>query len=207
MLVGGAVSAVGFGVGAVARRWLAVLPRGTRVRFGPFEAAVAVVTFAGVVLAPVQRWPLVLWVGLLAVALSVIDVRHHRLPDAITLPAIPVTLLTAAASSVVWPESGSLVRAAATGMIVGGAFWALSALAPAAMGRGDAKLTFSLGAAMGYVSAAAVLTGLVLAFALGALAALTGVLARRLTMRSALPFGPALLLGCWLVLLRPDLFG
>ena len=45
----------------------------------------------------------------------------------------------------------------------------------------------------------------VIAFVLGALVALLGLLFRRLSLSSAIPFGPFLLAGCWLVLVFPGL--
>ena len=86
--------------------------------------------------------------------------------------------------------------------MVGGLFLALVTVAPAAMGRGDAKLAFTLGIALGYLSWAAVLVGLFAGFLAGSL---VGLAARDPAggLRSAIPFGPALLLGCWLVLAVP----
>jgi prepilin signal peptidase PulO-like enzyme (type II secretory pathway) len=48
---------------------------------------------------------------------------------------------------------------------------------------------------------------LILAFGLGALIALAGLATRRLALGSAIPFGPCLLAGCWLVLALPAQFG
>ncbi len=45
----------------------------------------------------------------------------------------------------------------------------------------------------------------VIAFVLGAVVALLGMLTRRLGLGSAIPFGPFLLAGCWLVLAVPGL--
>ncbi len=90
-------------------------------------------------------------------------------------------------------------------MVVGAAFWALSALAPRAMGLGDVKLVPSLALMTGYVSVATGLLAVVIAFVLGALVAMVGMLFRRLSLDSAIPFGPFLLAGCWLVLVCPGL--
>ena len=57
----------------------------------------------------------------------------------------------------------------------------------------------------GYVSVAAGVLAVVIAFVLGAVVALLGMLFRRLSLRSAIPFGPFLLAGCWLVLVFPGL--
>lgn len=73
------------------------------------------------------------------------------------------------------------------------------------MGRGDAKLVISLGLLLGYLSWPAVILGMGLAFVLGGIAGVAGMLAGRLKLRSALPFGPFLLIANWVLFLWPEL--
>jgi leader peptidase (prepilin peptidase)/N-methyltransferase len=73
------------------------------------------------------------------------------------------------------------------------------------MGLGDVKLLPSLALMTGYLSVAAALLALAIAFLLGALVSLAGLALRRMSMTSAIPFGPFLLAGCWLVLAVPGL--
>ncbi len=88
----------GAGAGVLARVVLARMRRGARVRAPVCEVAVAVfwgsvgaAWGAGVLPGP---WvPALLGLGWLAVAGSVVDVLHHRLPDALTLPALPVAVV------------------------------------------------------------------------------------------------------------------
>lgn len=197
----------GFVAGAGGRLWLGRLRRGVVLPFGWFEVTCALVAATGVALSRPERLPMVLWIGLLAVGLSAVDLRHHRLPDAITLPAVPVSVLVAAGTLLGWPGSGSVWRAVLGGAVLGGAFYLLALAAPTGMGRGDAKLSVSLGVATGFFSWSLLLVGLIAGFLLGALAALVAVALRRATMRSAIPFGPALLAGCWLVLVLPASIG
>ena len=110
-----------------------------------------------------------------AVALGAVDVARHRLPDALTLPAVPVTLLLVAGTAWLSPGSGSVVRACVVAAALWLLFWGLAALAPAAMGRGDVKLVPSLGLLTGFVSVAATVLGVLLAFVLGAIVSLVGV--------------------------------
>lgn len=201
---------VGLAAGAVAgwgsRLLLARLRRGVVVRAGILEVACALITAVGVGLSwlgPVVA--LVVWAGLLAVALGAVDLVRHRLPDALTLPAIPITLLLIGITEFAAPATGSVVTALIVAGVIGAAFWALSALLPKAMGLGDVKLVPSLALMTGYVSVAAGLLAVVIAFVLGALVALLGLLFRRLSLSSAIPFGPFLLAGCWLVLVFPEL--
>lgn len=194
----------GFAVGAVLRLWLATLRRGATIARGWIEAPSALVAGLTVAFAAEgSRWLLAGWIGLLAVPLTAVDVRHHRLPDAITLPAIPITAAVAAVSALLPGDSGSLLRGVLAGLGVGAAFFALAWLAPKAMGRGDAKLSVTIGIALGYVSWSAVLVGVFLAFVFGSLIGLVGMVGGRLRLSSSIAFGPALLAGCWLVLAVP----
>ncbi len=198
----------GGALGGVSRRLLGRMRRGAVIRPGPLEVASALLAGVGVALSwPSGPWLMVCWIGALAVPLSAVDLAHHRLPDALTLPAVPITLGVAALGA----DSGAVLdavgRAAAAGLVVGGLFLTLATVLPVAMGRGDAKLAFTIGSALGAVSWPAVPIAVFLAFVIGSVAGIAGMATRRLNLRSALPFGPALLAGCWLVLAVPGLLG
>ena len=208
MLIAATLGALG---GALAgwggRVLLARLRRGVVLRPPVLEASAALVTALGLAIG----WPapivgLLVWAGLLAVVLGAVDVAVHRLPDALTLPAIPVTAALVGVTWLVVPSSGRPLTGAVSAVVVTGVFAGLAVLAPRAMGRGDVKLVPSLAVMTGYLSIPALLWWLILAFGLGALVALIGLATRRLSMRSAIPFGPCLLAGCWLVLALPSLF-
>lgn len=200
------VSAVvlGAAAGLAIRLLLRRLRRGVLLRPGIAEVAAAVVTGIGTGLA----WgrptlTLALFAGLLLVALGAVDVVHHRLPDAITLPALPVAAVAVLLTAVLAPGSGSLTAAALAALVLWAAFAAIARVSPRSMGRGDVKLMPTLGLLMGYLSPFAVLVGLLLAFGTGSVVALIGLGTRRLRLGSAIPLGPYLLFGCWLVLLFP----
>jgi leader peptidase (prepilin peptidase)/N-methyltransferase len=102
--------------------------------------------------------PLLLGLGWLAVAAGTVDVLHGRLPDALTLPALPAALLLAV------PLGGAAVLKAVLGAgVLAGGYLAVRVLAPAALGAGDVKLAAGLGAALGALSLSAVLLGALLA--------------------------------------------
>lgn len=80
------------------------------------------------------------------VALSVCDVRHRRLPNALTLPGAGVILLAAAVEG-----RGLPALAGAAGL--SGAYLLVHLAAPAAMGAGDVKLALGLGGLAGWFGA------------------------------------------------------
>ncbi len=194
----------GAAAGAASRVLLGRLRRGVVLRPGVLELSSALVTAAGIALVwPGATVPLVIWAGLLAVTLSAVDVVRHRLPDALTVPAIPITAVLLVLTSVAAPGTGNLVTAAIVAVVVTGIFGAVATLLPTAMGMGDVKLVPSLALLTGYLSVASAVLAITFAFVLGALVALAGLAARRLTMTSAIPFGPCLLAGTWIVLVLP----
>ncbi len=197
---------LGAAVGGGARVLLARVPRGADLSVPGLVAAAAVVTGigAGLTWGDPRFW-LAVWAGWLLVVLGAIDLARHRLPDALTLPALPMTLAVVLGTAAAHPGFGSAWRALVVSAVLGLLFWGLATLAPAAMGRGDAKLVPSLGLLTGFVSVPAALLGLVLAFALGAVVSVAGIAVRRLSLRSAIPFGPFLMGGTWLVLAFPGL--
>ena len=207
VLAGGLAAGLGAVAGVGIRRLLGRLRRGVTLRIGVAEVAAAIVTSIGVVIAwgdPTMG--LALFTGLLLVALGAVDVVHHRLPDAITLPALPVTVTLVVLTAVLAPGSGSLLSAAVAAVALWAVFAGIARLSPRSMGRGDVKLMPTLGLLMGYVSPFAVLFGLLVAFGTGSAVALVGLAARRLRLASAIPLGPYLLLGCWVILLFPAAF-
>ncbi len=100
------------------------------------------------------------------VALSVHDLRHRRLPNALTLPGAAAILLAAALA-------GRGLPALAGAAALTGAYLLVHLLAPAGMGAGDVKLAIGLGGLAGCFGA-----GVWFLAALGAplLTALVGVL-------------------------------
>jgi len=102
--------------------------------------------------------PLLLGLGWLAVAAGAVDLLHSRLPDALTVPALPAALLLAVPLG-----GGAVLRAALGAAALGGGYLLVRLAAPAALGAGDVKLAAPLGAAMAAASWSALLVGALLA--------------------------------------------
>jgi leader peptidase (prepilin peptidase)/N-methyltransferase len=197
--VGGVIGAAVAGtVAGSAARWvLRRIPRGAAVpppwcelAVATLWAAVAVACVAGLLAIP---WvPVLLGMGWLAVAASAVDLAHRRLPNALTLPALPAVLL------LVVPLGPATVLRAATGaLLLVAVHAAVHLAAPRSLGAGDVKLSGPVGAALAAASWSALPVWAVLAALLTAgwavWAALSGRSAR------GQPHGVSMLAAGWLV--------
>jgi leader peptidase (prepilin peptidase) / N-methyltransferase len=153
---------------------------------------VEVITAAVLVLAYVAFGPsadfLVACVLLPAlVAMTAIDLQHQMIPDAITLPGIPVgLLLNLATGRISWVDS-------LFGIVLGGGLFLVIILASrGGMGGGDLKLGAMLGAFLGWKALLfALFVAIVLGGAIGAVLLATG----RRGRKDPIPFGPFLAAG------------
>jgi leader peptidase (prepilin peptidase) / N-methyltransferase len=145
------------------------------------------------------------------VVVSVIDLEHYRIPDRIVFPALGVSIGLITFVTLLKGADLVHVRNALIGSV---AYFALLLLPhliyPRGMGFGDVKLALLMGLFLGWLypdpfqAVALSLWALVLGCALGVLAGVVFALVRG--RRAEFPFGPALALGCTVVILFSDSF-
>jgi len=142
-----------------------------------------------------------LYLAAISLALALIDLDTHRLPDAIVLPSYGVALLLFGTACLLGVDWGVLLRAL-IGMAALYAFYFLLRLVrPGGMGGGDVKLAGLLGLYLGWVGWGALVVGAFAAFLLGGVFGVALMLSRRAGRRTAIPFGPWMLAGAWVGLL------
>jgi leader peptidase (prepilin peptidase)/N-methyltransferase len=140
--------------------------------------------------------PAYCYLGAVGVALAIIDARHRRLPDALTLPSYPVALVLLGIAALAGPGGARHYLTALAGLAAAGLVFAAQAVIyPAGLGWGDVKLSGLLGCYLGWLGVGPLVTGLVAGYLLAAGAGLALLAARRATRRTLVPFGPFLLLG------------
>ena len=152
----------------------------------------ALIGFTG--LEPLEL-PAYLLVATLGVAMGYIDLREHRLPDWLTLPALvgaAVLLLLPAAVDADW---SAYARAWAAAAACFAFYLVLALLRPADLGLGDVKLAGVLGLLLGWVGWPSVVLGVFCGFLAGGLAGVVLLVTGRAGRRSSIPFGPAMLAG------------
>ncbi|GGO51967.1 hypothetical protein GCM10012287_35210 [Streptomyces daqingensis] len=136
-----------------------------------------------------------------ALLLAAVDVRVSRLPDVLTLPLAAATAALLGLASISPAAEGSWGRALLGCAVLGGGFLVLFLVHPRGLGFGDVKLALTAGIALGWYGWEPLLAGAFLAFLLHALFGFALIAAGRANRRTALPFGPFLLMGALLGML------
>lgn len=142
---------------------------------------------------------LVLFAGL--IALSGIDIDHHRLPNKVVYPTLFATAPLLVLAGVATGEWGDLARAAAGGAIAFLVLFIIHVAAPRGMGFGDVRLAGVIGTGLGYLGLGYVAVGLFLAFVTSAFIGIALIATRVRSRKDRIPFGPFLALGCLLAVL------
>lgn len=164
---------------------------------GPAAVGVAAAALGGVlawVVGPAPVLPALLLLAGVGLVLAPVDVRTHRLPDAVVLPTYPalaILLALAATREGLAP----LARAAEGGLVAFGVLYVLAFALPAGLGYGDVKLAGLLGAVLAWYGWPVLLRGLVVGFLYGGVCAVVLLVTRRADRRSNLAYGPFLLAG------------
>jgi leader peptidase (prepilin peptidase)/N-methyltransferase len=111
------------------------------------------------------------------------------------VPALLAAAALLGVAAVVTQDPSGYARAwaCAGGMFL--AYLVLALVYPAGLGLGDVKLAASLGLLLGWLGWAAAVVGLLAAFVVGGVVGVVLLALRRATRRSAVPFGPSMLLG------------
>nr|WP_229828546.1 A24 family peptidase [Flavimobilis marinus] len=163
----------------------------------PLVELVTAVLFVLVVVRLDWTWsvPVYLYLTAIGVALLVIDLQTHRLPNAIVLPSYPVVAVLIGLAG--WGEGDgtALIRALVGAAVLFGAYFAMALAYPGGMGFGDVKLAGLLGAGLGYLGWGELAVGGFSAFLLGGIFSIGLLLLKRAGRKSGIPFGPWMIAG------------
>jgi leader peptidase (prepilin peptidase)/N-methyltransferase len=136
-----------------------------------------------------------LYFAAISIALTLIDMDTHRLPDAIVLPSYAVAGILFTFAAFLGGDWSALVRAGAGMVTLYGFYFLLRLVRPSGMGGGDVKLAGVVGLYLGWVGWGALAVGAFSAFLIGGVIGLALILIRRATRKTAIPFGPYMLAG------------
>nr|WP_251449441.1 A24 family peptidase [Microbacterium sp. Marseille-Q6648] len=149
-------------------------------------------------------WVLVvacLYLASVSIVLALIDLDTHRLPNAIVLPSYIVGGLLLALASLLTGDWVALLRGGIGMAALYAFYFVLRLVRSDGMGGGDVKLAGVLGLYLGYVGWGALVVGAFVAFVIGGIYGVALMLMRRASRKSAIPFGPWMILGAWVGLL------
>jgi leader peptidase (prepilin peptidase)/N-methyltransferase len=137
------------------------------------------------------------WIfAVLAICLAVIDLRHHRLPHAITGTIAIASIGCFAIADALSGSSSGLLRALVTGSITAVALLIIALAFPGQLGLGDVALAGAVTLNLGWLSWQTAAVGMAGAFVLqGGAALAVRAQGRR---GEIMPMGPALIAG-WLI--------
>ncbi|WES65697.1 prepilin peptidase [Microbacter sp. GSS18] len=138
-----------------------------------------------------------LYLASVSIVLTLIDLDTHRLPNAIVLPSYVVAAVLLALAALLSADPGALLRAAIGMAALYVFYYVLRLIRPDGMGGGDVKLAGVLGLYLGYVGWGALAVGAFAAFAIGGVVGVALMILRRADRKTAIPFGPWMILGAW----------
>jgi leader peptidase (prepilin peptidase)/N-methyltransferase len=138
-----------------------------------------------------------LYLAAISIALTLIDLDTHKLPNAIVLPSYLVGAILLAVSALLSGDLEPLLRTAVGLAAMFVAYLVMAVAYPGGMGLGDVKLAGVLGLFLGWLGWGPLLVGAFAAFILGGLYAVVLLVSRKAHRKSGIPFGPWMLAGAW----------
>jgi len=131
------------------------------------------------------------------VLLGYVDLRTKLLPSRVLLPTHAAVIVLAGVCALVTSDGHALVRALLGMLAARSVFWVLWWIRSAGMGFGDVRLSALLGFELAYLGWGELVVGTYASFLLFGLPGLVVAVARRdrTLLRTAFPFGPAMLVG------------
>ncbi|WP_146339232.1 A24 family peptidase [Nesterenkonia sp. NBAIMH1] len=137
----------------------------------------------------------------IGMALALIDLDTHRLPNALTLGLLITGAASFTLAAGLLGQWGQLGRAALGALLLFLLYLCLWLIAPRGMGAGDVKLAPGLGLFLAWHSWGALAAGAIAAFAIGTVFGLVRAAATGEGRRTRIPFGPSMLAGAALGIL------
>ena len=138
-----------------------------------------------------------LYLAAVSIALALIDLDTHTLPNRIVLPSYVVGALLLGATGLLHGNHAAILRGLFGMTALALFYFGMALIYPGGMGMGDVKFAGVLGLFLGYLGWGVLLVGAFSAFVLGGFFALTLIVSKRANRASGIPFGPWMLAGAW----------
>jgi leader peptidase (prepilin peptidase) / N-methyltransferase len=148
-----------------------------------------------------------LYFAAISIALTLIDLDTHRLPNAIVLPSYIVAIVLFTIACALGADWWALLRAGIGMAAMYVFYFVLRLVRPDGMGGGDVKLAGVVGLYLGWLGWATLAVGAFAAFLLGGVFGIILLLTRKAGRRTAIPFGPWMILGAWTGIFTGEIVG
>lgn len=145
--------------------------------------------------------PAYLWFVGVTIALTLTDLDHKRIPNAILYPSTVVAVGLLGGGAALDSRLDDFGRGLAGAAAYFGLFFVLALAARGGFGFGDVKLAFFLGLYLAFQSWGVLVTGIFLSFMIGGVVAVALLVARRRGRKDAVAFGPSMVAGAYIALL------
>lgn len=133
----------------------------------------------------------------ISIVLTLIDLDAHRLPNNIVLPSFAVAGVLFTLAALLSADWAALLRAG-TGAAALYVFYSVLRFAsPGGMGGGDVKLAGVIGIYLGWIGFDALVVGAFMAFVYGGVFGIALLVLGKAGRKTAIPFGPWMILGGW----------
>ena len=173
----------------------------SRARLGVTAGvALALGVLAGLAAGWSALLPALVVLALAGAPLVVIDYEHHRLPDRLVRVAAAGGIVGLSLTAAVQHDWHSYLRSIEGGAAAFAVLFVLAFIAPRSFGYGDVKLGGALGVYLGWFGWLYVYYGIFAGFVLGSLVAIAMIATSRATLKTAVAFGPMLIVGALLVM-------
>ena len=133
----------------------------------------------------------------MSIALALIDLDTHTLPNKIVLPSYAILAGLLVIASALEADWARLLTAGLGMIILFGFYFLLAMISPRGMGFGDVKLAGVIGMLLGWLGWAPLVVGGFSAFLLGGVFSILLIATKRVTRKGGIPFGPWMLVGAF----------
>jgi len=148
--------------------------------------------------------PAYLYLGAVGIALTLIDLDTRRLPRVLTRPSYAVGLVLLGVAALAGDGQAPYLRALLGCLALYAFYFLLRRVAPRGMGGGDVTLSGLLGLYLGYLGWDVLVVGGFLGFLLGGVLSALLLASGRAGRKTAIPFGPFMLLGALVAVLAGE---
>ncbi|WP_277208327.1 prepilin peptidase [Isoptericola croceus] len=170
------------------------------VRRAVLLGALPAVVWAAWVSGPGWAAPALAVAGVSGVALFAIDLGTHRLPNALTYPTTAVVAVLLVGAGALDGDWDAVSRSLLGALALGVGYLMLHLINPSGLGFGDVKLAVLLGMVTAWFGWPVLWATMLLPFLLGGLVAAVLLITRRADRKTAIAFGPYMLLGALVAL-------